>query len=149
MMKIAVAASILALSTGYCAAQTTTTNPALTNPAPAATTPAPKEATNPAPKEMVNASQKLISDIYDQNIYDKNENKIGKIDNLVIDEEGKIGSAIVAVGGFLGIGEKDVAIPFSDIKMVNRSGKNWLEADRSKDQLAAAPTFDLKPLKKM
>jgi sporulation protein YlmC with PRC-barrel domain len=141
MMKIAVAASILALSTGLCAAQTATTNPAPTSPAPATITRAPKSTTN--------ARQKLISDIYGQSVYDNNENKIGKIDNLIVDDDGKISSAVVGVGGFLGLGEKEVAIPYGDIAMVNRNGKNWLEVDRSKDQLASAPAFDTKALRKM
>jgi sporulation protein YlmC with PRC-barrel domain len=125
MNKITVAASILIVSSGYCIAQTATT---------------------PVPTTKMDADQKthFVSDIYDQSIYDKSENKIGKIDNLVVDKDGKISSVIVGVGGFLGMGQKDVEIPYTDINMVSRDGKNWLEVDRSKDQLQSAPSFDMK-----
>jgi sporulation protein YlmC with PRC-barrel domain len=125
MRKIAVAASMLILSSGYCLAQTTTT-PAT----PASTTD--------------NQKTHFVSDIYDQSVYDKSENKIGKVDNLVVDADGKINSAIVGVGGFLGMGQKDVEIPYSDLIMVTRNGKNWVEIDRSKDQLQNAPAFNMK-----
>jgi sporulation protein YlmC with PRC-barrel domain len=128
MKNIAVAASILVLSSGYCLAQT-------------ATTPAPTPAVN-MQKETVKS--RFVSDIYDQSVYDKGENKIGKIENLVVGDDGKINSAIVGVGGFLGLGQKDVEIPYSDITMVSRNGRNWLEVDRIKDQLQSAPAFNMK-----
>ncbi len=122
MSKIAVATSILILSSGYCLAQTTAT---------------------PAPTTD-NQKTHFVSDIYDQSVYDKGENKIGKIDNLVVGADGKINSAIVGVGGFLGMGQKDVEIPFSDLTMVTRNGKNWLEVDRSEDELQNAPAYNMK-----
>jgi sporulation protein YlmC with PRC-barrel domain len=122
MKKIAVAASILIGSTGYCIGQT-------------ATTPAPTVS-------MDSRKTHFVSEIYDQPVYDKSENKIGKIDDLVVGDDGKISSAIVGV--FLGMGQKDVEIPFTDLTMVSRNGKNWLEVDRSKDQLLSAPAFNMK-----
>jgi sporulation protein YlmC with PRC-barrel domain len=127
MSKIAVAASILILSSGYCLAQATT--PA----APAQTT-----------DNQMTTDNHFVSEIYDQSVYDKNENKIGKVDNLVVGPDGKINSAIVGVGGFLGLGQKDVEIPYSDLKIATRNGKNWLEVDRTKDELQNAPAFNMK-----
>jgi sporulation protein YlmC with PRC-barrel domain len=52
-------------------------------------------------------------------IYNQNNEKIGDISELLVDSSGKIQAVVVGVGGFLGIGERDVAIPFEQIKLVN------------------------------
>ena len=67
--------------------------------------------------------------------------------DLIIEKDGHIKSAIIGVGGFLGVGQKDVEIPFTDLKMMTRNNKNWLALDRTKDQLQNAPTFDKSSLK--
>ncbi len=93
------------------------------------------------------ATQWLASNVYNQSVYDKNEQKIGDLTDLIIEKDGHIKSAIIGVGGFLGVGQKDVEIPFSDLKMMTRNGKNWLALDRTKEQLQSAPTFDKTSLK--
>lgn len=90
------------------------------------------------------AKSALVSDVYGQDVYDKGQNKIGKIDNLQVDESGKITNAIVGVGGFLGMGERDVAVPYSQIKWTTKDGKTWMELDHSKDQLKAMAPVDSK-----
>ncbi|QRM28317.1 PRC-barrel domain-containing protein [Microvirga sp. VF16] len=52
-------------------------------------------------------------------IYNQNNEKIGDISELLVDSSGKIQAVVVGVGGFLGIGERDVAIPFDQVKFVN------------------------------
>jgi sporulation protein YlmC with PRC-barrel domain len=52
-------------------------------------------------------------------IYNQNNEKIGDISELLVDSSGKIQAVVVGVGGFLGIGERDVAIPFEQVKFVN------------------------------
>ena len=51
-----------------------------------------------------------VTDWYKQNVYDPNENKIGDIKDVLVDKSGKVVALIVGVGGFLGAGEKDVAV---------------------------------------
>jgi len=53
------------------------------------------------------------------NVYNNNNEKIGDISELLVDESGKIQAVVVGVGGFLGMGEHDVAIPFEQVKFVN------------------------------
>jgi sporulation protein YlmC with PRC-barrel domain len=57
-----------------------------------------------------------ITDYYKQDVYDNGKNSVGKIDDVLIDKSGKITALIVGVGGFLGVGEKDVALPFAAVK---------------------------------
>jgi predicted outer membrane protein/sporulation protein YlmC with PRC-barrel domain len=51
-------------------------------------------------------------------VYNTNDEKIGDISELILDNNGKIQAVIIGVGGFLGLGERDVAIPFDQIKFV-------------------------------
>jgi sporulation protein YlmC with PRC-barrel domain len=52
-------------------------------------------------------------------IYNQNNEKIGDISELLVDSSGKVQAVVVGVGGFLGMGERDVAIPMDQIKFVN------------------------------
>ena len=67
---------------------------------------------------------------------------IGDINDIVISPEGDVSSVIVGVGGFLGIGEKDVAVSYETIDWVDRDGERWLVANMSREQLESAPAFD-------
>jgi sporulation protein YlmC with PRC-barrel domain len=65
---------------------------------------------------------------------------LGKINELVIDpKEGKITTAVLSFGGFLGIGGKSVAIPWSDVKLAD-NGKTITVA-MAREQLETAPEW--------
>jgi sporulation protein YlmC with PRC-barrel domain len=49
-------------------------------------------------------------------IYGSNNEKIGDVKDVLLDKSGKSEAVVIGVGGFLGIGEKDVAVPFSAIQ---------------------------------
>lgn len=89
----------------------------------------------------------LGTQIWKQEVYDPSLKRIGEIDNLVVLQNGQISEAVIGVGGFLGIGEKSVAIPFGELKAVARDSKIWFVLDRTKDQLMAAPSFDASKFK--
>jgi sporulation protein YlmC with PRC-barrel domain len=83
----------------------------------------------------------LVSNIHDQNVYDPQENKIGEVKDLVLDRGGKVTAAILSVGGFLGMGEKDIAVAFSDLRATERNNKWWLTINATKDELKNATGF--------
>src|SRR5450631_1671459 len=84
----------------------------------------------------------LASDVYKANVYDPSEHKIGKVTNLVINTNGNVTAAIISVSsGFLGVNQKDVVIPFKELKVSTRDGKDWLVLNRTKDELMTAPAF--------
>ncbi|MEF2071767.1 PRC-barrel domain-containing protein [Consotaella aegiceratis] len=68
---------------------------------------------------------------------------IGDINDLVVASSGKVDAAVLGVGGFLGIGEKDVAVPFGQFDF-SRNEDNEVTAvlQASKEDLEAAPEFD-------
>ncbi|MGO4706410.1 PRC-barrel domain-containing protein [Microvirga sp. 2MCAF38] len=59
-----------------------------------------------------------VSKIEGLNVYNNNNEKIGDIRELFLDNSGKVAAIVVGVGGFLGMGEHDVAVPFDQITLV-------------------------------
>jgi sporulation protein YlmC with PRC-barrel domain len=91
----------------------------------------------------------LASDVYKADVYTNAEEKIGVVTDLIMDSSGNVVTAVVGVGGFLGAGEKEVAVPFKDLKVVTRDNKDWLVLNQTKEQLNAAPAYDKKTNKPM
>ena len=79
-----------------------------------------------------------VTDYYKQDVYDQSKNTVGKIDDVLIDKSGKITALIVGVGGFLGMGEWDVALPFTAVKAEKKDNKWYLTVDETKDFLKGA-----------
>jgi PRC-barrel domain len=53
------------------------------------------------------------------NVYNDQNKKIGDINELLLDQQGKIDMVVIGVGGFLGMGEHSVAVKFSELKWAN------------------------------
>jgi sporulation protein YlmC with PRC-barrel domain len=82
-----------------------------------------------------------VTNYYKQTIYDNNQAKIGEIDDVLVDKTGTVTGLVVSVGGFLGIGSKDVIVPFSDVNLQKKNDKYWLSINETKDSLKAAQGF--------
>ena len=83
-----------------------------------------------------------VTDWYKQDVYDPTNNKIGEIMDVLVDKSGRVTSLIVGVGGFLGAGEKDVAVPFDAIHVTTQDNNKWrLVMNATKDDLKSAPGF--------
>ena len=52
-------------------------------------------------------------------VYGPDNQKVGDIDELLVDRDGKIEAVVIGVGGFLGIGQKDVAIPYAELQWMS------------------------------
>jgi sporulation protein YlmC with PRC-barrel domain len=64
--------------------------------------------------DMIRGSRLMGTDIYGSD-----NQKIGDVDDVILDRQGKIQAVVVGVGGFLGIGEKNVAIPFDRVQWMS------------------------------
>lgn len=82
-----------------------------------------------------------VTDWYKQSVYDPSNNKIGEIMDVLMAPDGHATAVIVGVGGFLGAGEKDVAVPFTAVKHTTRDNKVYLTMDTTKDALKSATGF--------
>ncbi len=87
------------------------------------------------------ADSSTVTNYYKQSVYDPQQNKIGTVDDVLVDKSGKVTALIVGVGGFLGAGEKDVAVPFSAVKTEMKNNKPYLTLDATKDSLKAATGY--------
>jgi sporulation protein YlmC with PRC-barrel domain len=86
-------------------------------------------------------NSRTVTDWYKQNVYDSNQTKIGEIMDVLVNPSGQVDAAIVGVGGFLGAGEKDVAVSFNAIKSTKKNDKTYLTLNTTKDALKNAPGF--------
>lgn len=142
MTRILLATTALAaaLATGAYAQDTTA-------PAPAA--PAAPMTQDAAPAQpVVKADGFLASNIIGETVYngtgDDAEN-IGSVNDIVLDAEGKAESVVIGVGGFLGIGEKNVAVDYAELDWAERDGDRWIVAPMTREQIEALPAFDAMP----
>ncbi|TPN78650.1 PRC-barrel domain containing protein [Mesorhizobium sp. CU2] len=106
----------------------------------------PPAATTPAP--VTPADGALMTNIIGESVYNgtgDNAQSIGKVDDIVFDASGKAKSAIIGVGGFLGVGSKDVAFDYGKLQWAEKNGDRWLVATTTKEELTAQPAFDRKP----
>jgi len=55
------------------------------------------------------------------NVYGSDNQKIGSISDILLDSSGQAKVAVIGVGGFLGVGQKDVGVPFSQLQWSNQS----------------------------
>jgi len=87
-------------------------------------------------------TQVSANDYIGKAIYNAENNSIGDVNDLILEENGGIVAAVVGVGGFLGIGEKDVAVPMSKLTMARDENNNVrLTTTETADSLKAAPEF--------
>lgn len=77
-------------------------------------------------------------------VYDTNDEWIGDVGALIMTADGKITDAVIDVGGFLGMGEKPVALKLSDIDILRNETGNDVRVyvSMTKDQLKELPRFD-------
>ncbi len=88
------------------------------------------------------ADSVTVTNYYKQSVYDRNDNKIGQINDVLVNRDGTISALILDVGGFLGIGSKDVAVPFKAVAFTTKNNNKWyLVMNASKDSLKSAPGF--------
>ncbi len=74
---------------------------------------------------------------------------IGKVDDLLLDRDQKMTAIIVGVGGFLGVGSKDVALPASRVDISQAYGdERVVKVQSTKEELAEAPAFKSKETQK-
>lgn len=145
--KLLATTAILTIVSTGAFAQTTTTEPAPANP-PAATDAAPAAPLAPGvavEQSDVSADGQLASNLIGENVYNstaEDAEKVGDVNDLVLSADGMVEAIVIGVGGFLGIGEKDVAIDFKTIDWAERDGDRWIVIEATADQLKELPDFD-------
>jgi sporulation protein YlmC with PRC-barrel domain len=139
LKKFMITTASLALLTSAAIAQT----PDQKQPAPSA--PAPSAAT--AAKAQAITEQKpdqlLASKFKGTDVMGNNNEKIGDVSDILFDKDGKVLAYVVGVGGFLGIGSKDVALSPASFQIMPATDKESmkLKLSMTKDELKSTAEF--------
>jgi type IV secretory pathway VirB10-like protein len=84
----------------------------------------------------------LASKLIGKPAVNSQDETIGNVNDFVTDRSGKVIGALIGVGGFLGIGEKHVAVRFEDLKFTRDDNDNVkVTLNISKEMLASAPAY--------
>jgi sporulation protein YlmC with PRC-barrel domain len=132
MKKILTTASLVALMAVPALAQDTTM---------------PKTEATPAEnlqmdKATAYSGQLSANDLLNKTVRNGSNESVGDINDVRIDSNGKVAAVIVGVGGFLGLGEKDVALPYEQLSfMRDGDGALVISADVTKESLQSAPEW--------
>src|SRR5829696_1898938 len=80
-------------------------------------------------------------------VYNNNDERVGDINELILGRDGRIESIVLGVGGFLGMGEHDVAVPFGQVKFIDEPRGSGRTAARTDARPADRPatTADNRP----
>ena len=110
---------------------TQSTAPAMNNNGAATSSMKPQTASGEKFLTQMTANQWRGSKLIGVDVYGSENAKIGDINEVVVNHDGSIQAVVIGVGGFLGIGEKDVAIPFQSVQ--------WGSQDKAMTTSATAP----------
>ncbi len=85
--------------------------------------------------------QWLVGNLWNKSVYNAAGKSIGDLNDVLIDKDGKVAALVVGVGGFLGLGEKNVAVDFDQIKQSGGISGNRIVVGLSEQDLRNAPAF--------
>jgi len=92
---------------------------------------------------QVQAADMRASKLLGADVYNLNNEKIGDVEDLIIDNGKNIKAVVVSVGGFLGIGDRNVAVqPGSVVLSEQQDGSARLVVNTTRDDLKNAPAFN-------
>jgi len=90
------------------------------------------------PFDVLPSYGSLVSAWYKQSVYDPSGKKVGTVADMLFSPDGSINAVMLDVGGFLGIGQKHVAVPVSAISVTQKKAKSWLTINTTKDVVKKA-----------
>ena len=85
----------------------------------------------------------MASNLIGSTVYSSANENVGSVNDVIFSKDGKIQAIIIGVGGFLGLGEKDVAVPLDRIQFSRDENNNMkYTVSASRQELEQAPAFD-------
>jgi hypothetical protein len=83
----------------------------------------------------------LVSAWYKQPVYDTAEKRVGTVADMLFSADGSINAVMLDVGGFMGLGQKHVAVPLSAISLTKKKNKSWLTINTTKEAVKSASGY--------
>ena len=81
------------------------------------------------------------SKIVGSKVYNNANENIGSVEDIVLKPDGSMDEVVLSVGGFVGIGDKYVSVPFSDLKITRDGSSLKITTDGTKESLKALPAY--------
>ena len=103
------------LATAAMAQTSAPTSPSPAPAAPSATQPMTTQPATPGETHLAGQGKWRTSKLIGVDIYGPDDKKVGDVTEVIVDKSGKVEMVTIGVGGFLGIGAKDVAVPFDQV----------------------------------
>jgi sporulation protein YlmC with PRC-barrel domain len=94
-----------------------------------------------AADNMQTGEELRTSKLVGSTVYNNANENIGSIEDIVIKPDGSMDEVVLSVGGFLGIGEKYVAVPFNNLKITRDGSSLKIHTEGTKDSLKALPAY--------
>ena len=69
------------------------------------------------------------------------QDTIGEVADLIVTQDGRVEAIVVGVGGFLGVGQKSVALAWDSIELTERDGERVILVAATREQLEGMPAF--------
>jgi sporulation protein YlmC with PRC-barrel domain len=103
----------------------------------------PSQASANANRFLTNEGQDqwLAGNLWNKSVYDGSGKPIGELKDVLIGNDGKVVALVVGVGGFLGLGEKNVAVEYDYLKNNGGISPNRIVLNMSEQDLRSAPDF--------
>ncbi|MGQ7845219.1 PRC-barrel domain-containing protein [Granulosicoccus sp. 3-233] len=87
---------------------------------------------------MIPGFNLTVDELDGMDLYDSTGEKVGEVDDVLIGEDGTSMAASLDIGGFLGIGEKDVVVPLESLTV----SEEGLVTSMDREGLESLPEFD-------
>lgn len=93
---------------------------------------------------VATAEELTTEDLTGARLYGTNDEDIGEINSLIVNDEGQIERAVLDIGGFLGLGEHQISVTLDELSILreNDGGGFRVFIDASKEQLEAQPQYN-------
>lgn len=92
--------------------------------------------------QIQETNEHMASELIGQTVKGTSGKELGDVNNLVVDEKGDVTAAVIGVGGILGIGEKNIAVPFASLaQQKDEDGNPFIVVNLTKEQIEKAPEF--------
>ena len=77
-------------------------------------------------------------------VYDANDERVGEVGEILLSEDGQVSDLVIDVGGFLGIGEKPVALPMDSVDILRQDGGEEIRVyvSQTEDELEGMERYE-------
>lgn len=97
----------------------------------------------PAAQELIYKGE--ATSILGRAVHDPSGQQVGRIVDVLVDNQGQPRAAVIDIGGFMGIGNRRIAVAWRALRFVPEAERSRIRLEMTADQIKATPDFKLAP----